>query len=234
MSGASALNARWQGMAKSFNARSRRERGLIAAVGVFGILLLGNALLIEPKLMKASAAQRAAMASNNDLSAVEQQMQVARVQLGMDPDAGRKAEIARHKNDLAAADAALKAIESRLVPPDQMNALLERLLAKNTSLRLVSFKSLPPVNLAEAGNEGTKDAAKPQPAEDAGSGLFRHGVELKLEGSYGDLYRWLWQLEQVPQRLLWGDARFSVLDYPKAVLTVTVYTLSSEKAWLAI
>ncbi len=101
-------------------------------------------------------------------------------------------------------------------------------------LRLVSLKSLAPINLAAAGK--TEEAAKlPLPAAQAKElGLYKHGVEIRLEGSYADLYAWMSQLESAQRKLLWGDVRFTVVEHPRSVLSLTVYTLSTDKAWLAI
>lgn len=59
-------------------------------------------------------------------------------------------------------------------------------------------------------------------------------MEVRLEGSYSDLYAYLNQLEREEKKLLWGRLHFEVQQHPKATLTLLLYTLSSEKAWLAI
>ena len=64
--------------------------------------------------------------------------------------------------------------------------------------------------------------------------LYRHGVEIRLEGSYGQLQAYLAQLEKLQQKLLWGKLEYRVIDYPKAELTLTVYPLSPDRTWLAL
>ena len=67
-----------------------------------------------------------------------------------------------------------------------------------------------------------------------GPGLFRHGVEMKLEGTYAEVLNWLRLLEEAPQKVLWGDVRYVVIEYPRAQVTLTVFTLSLDRSWLAI
>lgn len=230
-----ALKLWWEKLGKAYTARAPREQALLAVAAVAGVLLLGNALLVEPRLAKSRMAQRLADQAKADLLTSEQQLQTLRAQMTVDLDAGNKAELVRLRTEVTATELALKQVESRLVSPAQMNALLDRMLA-SSSLRLISLKSLPPVNLAArtpGAEAATAGAAENQPGPDE-PGLYKHGVELRLEGSYADLYQWLGQMERAPQRLLWGDVRLSVSEYPKTVLMLTVYTLSSEKAWLAI
>ena len=229
----SAVKDRWQALGKRFDAQSPRERALIAAALVGGVLLLGFSLLVDPALSRARIAERQIAQSNSEVVAIQAQLQVLRTQLQVDPDAGRRSEIESLKKDAAAADAAIRQIQSGLVPPEEMNALLERLLARNSGLRLLSLKSLPPVNLAESVAESLRGAEKTAPAS-IGPGLFRHGVEMKLEGTYAEVLNWLRLLEEAPQKVLWGDVRYVVIEYPRAQVTLTVFTLSLDRSWLAI
>ncbi|MCP5268275.1 MAG: hypothetical protein H6943_04445 [Zoogloeaceae bacterium] len=231
----SALKLWWENLGKAYTARAPREQALLAVAAVAGVLMLGNALLVEPRLAKTRVAQGLADKAKAELQTSEHQLQTLRTQMNVDLDAGNKAELVRLRTEVTATETALKQVEGRLVSPAQMNALLERMLA-SSSLRLVSLKSLAPVNLAaRTTNADTATAAGAEKQQGADEpGLYKHGVELRLEGTYADLYQWLGQMERAPQRLLWGDVRLSVNNYPKTVLTLTVYTLSSEKAWLAI
>jgi MSHA biogenesis protein MshJ len=229
------LQAKWALLRDRFNAYSQRERGLLAGAAIGGVLLLGFSLLIDPNLARVRVLQKTADQARTELAAAQAQLQMVKAQLKVDPNASRRAEIAALKNDLASVDASLKKLENGLVAPEQMNALLERLLARHVSLKLLSFKSLTPTNLAEAVAEGDKSAdGQKARIPSSAPGLYKHGVELRLEGSYSDLHAWVAQLEAAPQKVLWGDVRFVVAEYPRAVLTLTVYTLSLEKSWLAI
>ena len=64
--------------------------------------------------------------------------------------------------------------------------------------------------------------------------LYKHGVEITVVGSYADLLAYLVELEKMPQRVLWNSVKLTVEDYPRARLTLTVYTLSLDKAWLSV
>jgi MSHA biogenesis protein MshJ len=179
--------------------------------------------------------QKTADQARTELVAAQAQLQTIKAQLQVDPDAPRRAEIAALRNDLSNVETSLKKLENGLVAPEQMNALLERLLARHVSLKLLSFKSLTPINLAEAVAGAGKPADEMKRlVSSSAPGLYKHGVELRLEGSYSDLHAWVAQLEAAPQKVLWGEVRFVVAEYPRAVLSLTVYTLSLEKSWLAI
>ncbi|MCU6498389.1 type II secretion system protein M [Rugamonas sp. A1-17] len=92
---------------------------------------------------------------------------------------------------------------------------------------------------ANANVNANAAAAKPQPAG-AGTGtapaplLFRHGVQLVLQGSYLEMIDYLEALEAMPTQLFWGAAVLDADQYPQARLTLTLYTLSLDQKWIAL
>jgi len=99
--------------------------------------------------------------------------------------------------------------------------VLEEMLERNKRLRLVDLKTLPITDLAAT--QGP-----------AGRRIFRHGVELTLDGGYLDLHAYLQALERLSTQLYWGKLEMSVAAYPVATLKLTVYTLSFNQAWLVV
>jgi MSHA biogenesis protein MshJ len=86
-----------------------------------------------------------------------------------------------------------------------------------------------PAPAAAGATPAPAPAAPPQP-----SLLFRHGVQLVLEGSYPDMVNYLQALEHMPTRLFWGGAALDAQKYPQARLTLTLYTLSLDQKWIAL
>ena len=79
----------------------------------------------------------------------------------------------------------------------------------------------------------TQSAEVPAPLS-ATDGLFKHGVEITVEGSYQELAAYLARLEQAEAKLLWSSVSLSAENHPRLVLTLTVYSLSLERAWLIV
>jgi len=59
-------------------------------------------------------------------------------------------------------------------------------------------------------------------------------VELTLRGSYFDMLDYLAQIEALPWQMYLGKLKLDARDYKRPVLTLTLYTLSLDKAWLTI
>jgi len=220
------LRLSWSRLNERYAALSQRERLMLALAVVLGPLLIGHSLFVDP--VRARARGLESGIATQSASAVQLQAEVVNLQqqLKIDPDAGRKAELAALVGERDKLDEQLRQFGSVLVRPEEMNGLLERLLARHAGLRLVSLKTLAPQSVLQPG-DGAKDSDG-KPVE-RGFDLYRHGVEIRLEGSYGQLQAYLSQLEKLQQRLLWGQLSYRVLDYPKAELALTVYTLSPDK-----
>jgi len=174
----------------------------------------------------------------------EQRAQLAGVQAqmaalqspGMNPDVAARAELDGLKKQLDELASRFQVMERSLVPPQQMSSSLEDMIGTKAGLRLLSLKTLPAAPLLDKKVEpGDKASAKPQDkVENPSAGLYKHGVEIRLEGSYQDLTAYLQRLEQSQMKLLWSSVSLSADNHPKLVLTLTVYTLSLDRAWLIV
>lgn len=147
-----------------------------------------------------------------------------------------------------------------LVGPDQMLPLLSQLLGRHSGLRVRALQSLghtpwpegaagSPATTANTPTPPTPSAAarsataaapaanKAAPAADPSPDtprLYRHAVELQVEGSYADLLAYLRTLEALPHKLLWGALTLQVEQHPRVLLTLRLYTLSPRASWVEL
>lgn len=127
----------------------------------------------------------------------------------------RHAELQRRVNDV---NERIAKERRRFTPPERMRSTLEEMLRAHTRLSLVELRTVPAVPLGEGGS----------------AGLYRHGMEITLAGTYIDFYEYLRALERLPTQLYWGKIELRVSEHPKATLKLTVYTVSFDAAWLVV
>jgi len=226
-----ALGQQWNKLCQRYAALSRRERVFVALALVVGPLMIGNALFVDPQWSRSKLMQGSITTQNDSLVALQAQGASLQQELSIDPDAGKKAELATLSGERVRLDEQLRQVGAALVRPEDMNGLLESLLARNAGLRLLSLKTLAPQSVLRPKETAKERDGKPV---ERSFDLYRHGVEIRLEGSYGQLLAYLTQLEKLPQRLLWGQLSYRVIDYPRSEMTLTVYTLSPDKTWLTL
>lgn len=232
------MKARWQKLAGRFDALVARERWLVIGAVLGGIVMIGTMQFVEPALNRTKLAQHALLEQGAQLSTLRAQM-LALQSSSKDPDVAARAELAELRKKLAELGERLGAMERSLVPPERMASLLEDLVGRGKDLKLISLRTLPvkpvlekPVEKAPAGPAAATPPAAP--VSGASAGLYKHGVEILLEGSYADLAAYLVRLEKSEVKLLWSDVSLSSEQYPKLQLKLTVFTLSLDRTWLTV
>lgn len=226
-----------------------RQRLLVFLAAALVMAALADVAFLEPLLAGQKKLAREMAQSHSLLRSVYAQIEALGKVSSSDPDAENKNRLAELRRKLAQADASLLELQQKLVTPDKMASLLEDILRKNGHLQLIAMQSLPASALLEEadsapGGESARQeavagksvaaAAKPGKGERREKVLYKQGVQITLRGSYADLLQYLTMLENLPWQMYWGKASFKVERYPVATLTFTVYTLSTERAWLSV
>lgn len=231
------MKARWQALLKRFDALTQRERALVAAAVICGILLVGNTIFIEIPLARAKSLSRQILNEQGELATL--QIQLAQLQGSMrDPNEENRVLLANLSEQLQSARESLTRYEKLLVAPQDMPALLERLLTRHASLRLLKLNSLPTVQanaalpVAQVIADATAEKAEPVVAQDE-LAVWKHGVDIEVEGKYAELAAYVADIEKLPQRLMWGEVELKA-DYPNVRLRLKIYTYSLDQAWLKL
>lgn len=224
----------WRRAGRRFDAHTLRERQIAIVALLALVLLVLDHFWLSAAFKAWYPAQAEQRQAERTLAQLQQQLQQDQAQ-AQARTLQDKAELATWRARVRAGDEALRAHEVTLVGPDQMLPLLEQLLARHGQLHLRSMQSLARTDLlappTAAGAPSVAASASPQIP---GTTLYRHGVDISLEGSYAELLSYLNALEALPQRLLWGGLRLKVEQHPRVVLTLRLYTVSREQHFLEL
>lgn len=231
--------SRWSGsrLARRFDERPRRERI------VWTLALCALAIVVADQAWFTPAFQRWRAADQQQLQAAGAlatlQAELTRVQgVGTAQEQLLTDELAQWKQRVGTQSQALREWQATLVAPAQMVEVLEQMLPRHGRLRVRSLQSLGVSDALAGAAPAAATAASVSVGAAASKGdapaLYRHGLELVVEGSWADLTAWLQALESMPQRVMWGGLSLRVEQHPKAVLTLRLYTLSLERGWLEI
>jgi MSHA biogenesis protein MshJ len=235
-------------LAGRFAAMSRRERGIILVAGIVSIAMLGTVYGVDPQKARLKrTADALQSARTTELQLKEQSSALSRT-LAQDLNAEPRVRVEELKKKVAALDDNLRVLHKGLVPPEHMGALLEDMLNRNARLKLLALRTLPVAPLVDDAKPAVDAKGKPQIAADktpekaaekvalasAPRRVFKHGVELTVQGSYHELLAYLGQLERLPVQMFWSDTRLDAKDYPRVKLTLKLFTLSLDETWLVL
>ncbi len=219
----------WQKIVLRIDARSLRERAMIFAAAVFILLALVNSVFLDPQFGKQKLLSQKLQQDQTQIATLQRETQQKLSGQKLDPDVANRARLAQLKQQLEQMNGQLREMQKGLVSPDKMSVLLEDILKRNGKLRLMSLKTLPASSLSQAAPSDAKITADKAAA---GESVYKHGVEIVVEGGYLDMLYYMVELEAMPWQLYWGKAKLRVDDYPQATLTLTLFTLSLDKKWL--
>lgn len=214
---------------------ARRERGLAVLAAVVLIIGLGEQILIEPVLKRRALLLGQISAQRSERDTMQQHL----AGTGGDPNAALRAQRDALLTQVRATDREFYALQSGLVQPQHMGALLQSLLTEHRGLQLLGLRSLPVTAVGEPGSDVAKKTATASApgvaASDTGSAaeawLYRHAVEIRVQGNYADMLGYLQALEAMPRRVHWGDLDIDARNSPANVMTVTLFTVSLERSW---
>ena len=234
----------WQTLSFKIDALSLRERALTFAAFAALLIFLFYSLVLNPLYAKQTASLARMSQQQNQIAGINLEMTQKMQAYAIDPDALSKLSLQKIKLETEQLGSALRITQKGLVAPDKIVFLLENILKSHGKLHLVSLKTLPASGVSDAallnaehGADAKAQALVPSTATAPVKPpelLYRHGVEIVVQGSYPDMERYMAALETMPAQLFWGRAKLSVIEYPIAKLTLTLYTVSLDNKWMKL
>lgn len=210
------------------DAMSLRERALVFA-GILGLLLVFAINYLFPPLQAQQKQLQSELKVKRDqIQLLYAQMEGTARSMQRDTEADQRARIADLKQKLLAIEGPTAPGAQQLVTPREMVRLVRELLTRNQALQLVRLENLPATVLTAPG----LDAAVVNPTSTAAGQIYRHGLKIKVRGSYRDIARYVSALESLQWRVFWGDISLETRAYPMSELTLVLYTLSPNAEWI--
>ncbi|TCV85222.1 MSHA biogenesis protein MshJ [Sulfurirhabdus autotrophica] len=221
----------WKTLVTKIDLLSLRERVMVFAMAAVVLVALLNTAVIDPLYAKQKLFSLQVNQDQAQMIAIQTEIQQKIQAHQFDPDMANQIRLKEVKLKATKMNADLMEMQKGLVSPDKMAALLEDILKRNGNLRLVSLKTLSASNLSESKAQegqavvnGSAGGAAPvaqnnEPKKPADSPVFKHGVEIVVQGSYLDLLNYMTELETMPWQLFWGKVNLNVIDYPKSVVS---------------
>ena len=226
------MKEQWRRLAARFDALQIRERILVLAGVVVCTWLLYDTLALQPLEARKKRVERQIAESRNNIKLAEAILSAQ--EPVADADGVKRAYRDALRKQLAEIDQGIQGVQRGLVPPERMGKLLEEMLSRSRGLQLVTLRTLPVRRVDDSAvAPAGKPAVKPG-VKESERAVFQHGFELTLQGSYADVHGYLAQLEKLPWRMFWGRITVSAENHPRLRVTLTVLTLSLNKAWLIV
>ncbi len=213
------------------DALTLRERAILFVSVLAALFLLATNVAFSSLFKERARLDQELTAKRDQTRTLQAQIESIVTEHGRNPDEVNRARIVELKAQLREREGGLSSSLHGVVSPREMARLIEQVLSRNRALTVVGIENLPAVLLQE---DGSVAPAGDKPEKDAAAGMYKHGVRIVLDGQYPDILRYLRSLEQLPWKVLWGEVRLQTDHYPISRVTLVIYTLSLDAAWIGV
>ncbi len=220
-------------LAARIDERNRRERLLLALTLAVVVLVAWNGLFRAPLAERRAVAVDSVAQLERDIASLEDsragiEEKIAR----LEGESGMSA-VERVRQRLDALDAVLAERTARLISPDQMVRALRDVVNADAEVSLVRLRNAgaTPVITEPGGDADNEDTTS---ADDGIPRVYRHDVELVVEGRYLALLAYLERLEGLEWQFQWEAITVETREYPVTRATVSLSTLSLAEDWIGV
>ncbi len=217
------MNSWFKTNADKFNALSLRERALISLVIIVAILLGWWHFYAEPTQNKAELQHQENNRITTEVDTALAAINEIRSRIDAGVHKGKEKKLVQLRQELEATEERLRLKTVELIDPEDMFQLMRRLIYNESKLSLQSLKRRevkPAIELAE------------DQQDDAG--IYRHVLEIKFSGKFGDILNYMQSLEAADWKLIWDEIELVSNDYPKVTVKLVISTLSTRKEWVGV
>lgn len=198
-----------------FNALSSREKNMSTLAVMVLLWAAWDNLFYQPLQSRAGALDSEVKGLQSNLTS--QQLIAEQLKL-LDPRNPVQEQLHQLESSVDNLKRQLDSGEKKFVPPQQMASALRDMLRQHGNLKLIKLETLP---AKPFGNDDN------QPVW-----VYRHTLELTVQGDFFSTLDYLKALENLAWRVHWNSIDYRVDQYPRAETRIQVYTLSFEKDWL--
>jgi len=225
------MKEQWQQYEGKFLTLSPREQYLIILTGLVAVIFISFTLFIDEKLIQINKLDKQIVELSSSNNTAQMTIEILEESLAQDPNEAINKQITQYEKKLAEVDDKLLLLTSDLINPIQMRYALIELLKTQKKVSLLSFEVVLAQEVAISENE-TK--TKKNIENEQSLTLYKHGIKLKLKGSYFALRDYLNQLEKMEWKFFWQDFDYQITEYPNSELQIEMYSLSTKKEFIGV
>ena len=212
----------WKTLSKGFSELQMREKQLIFWVSLSLIIYLFFWFGISPQLDQYAQHEKSAARKQSELEGLVIQKNALTQALSIDYAERTKRELDIANKELSQLDMELSRLKDGFVAADKMPELLINLLNEQENVQMVEF-NVAPRQTVQFGNGELQSVA-----------LYRHNMTLIVEGSFFELRDYLARIQRSPEKVVVTKFRYTVQEYPNAVLTLQLATVSNNETFISI
>jgi MSHA biogenesis protein MshJ len=213
-------------LGNQFDERPALEKALVVTTLVLVLTWVFFSFVSAPVRTEAAALRSQLAQAQSQLLLLELREQTAITASATDPNEPVRERIARVIEAQNGLDGELQQLAGNLVTPQSMTRVLTSILERQTGLTLLSIDNVAPQLVQSSDATGA--------ANQASQRIFKHSLNLQLEGDYLSLIGYLRRIEGFSERFFWDQLSFTQTVWPSARISIQLHTLSTEEGFVGV
>jgi MSHA biogenesis protein MshJ len=230
------MKQQWLDYSDKFLQLTSREQFLVLLTGLVAVFFIISYFFIDDKNQKTINFDKKIQSMVSTNKTLEYSINAYQSLLKQDLDKDILNKIIQLEVKLEKIDHQLAGLTTALINPREMREALLKLLELEPGVSLLSFELIgakPLLDLSEQPQNVTDSNVEPT-REQLGLNLYKHGIKIKLSGTYFQLRNYLQQLEQLSWKFFWQNFQFVVKEYPQSEVDITIYSLGLKKEFIGV
>lgn len=225
---------------EKIDSRILRERVLIFITLIAVVFLLWNFLVQANFDRERKVLQAEAEKISSEQKSLETQISTLAMAMASDPAIAKNNEINKLNSEISVVEERLSGLSQGLISAEKLPKVLEEVLLRTASVKLLQVRTLAASELQLAATTTVTTTATTTEANSAsktnsgGTGVYKHGVLIRVAGSYSELIQLMTEIEALQWKFYWESLDYTVKQYPNAEIDIRVFTLSSEEGLLGV
>lgn len=240
------MSKQWQQYSDSFLQLTIREQYLILLTGLVAVIFCLFYFFIDENMIENTNNRQKIRQLEQATQRLTSTAAEYKRALKEDVNKATREQIAQLETKISKTDSKLLALTSELIDPIQMRYALLELLKVKPGVTLKSFELIgaqplltqtvltQQANSQYQDDQGDIENNLEQHVQESTLNLYRHGIKLKLSGSYFDLRDYLQQLEQLSWTFFWQDFSFTMTEYPMNEVEIEIYSLGTKEDFVGV
>lgn len=213
------IRQRLQKIEDRINALALRERALLLLAALAVVFFLVDTLMLRPLDQRRQESRRLLDQTSDRVALLSSSVEQLASQQRTDPNAALIAERSSLQQRIQTISSDLRQLDTGLLEPGEMLALLHHLLADRADLTLLSLDKMP---------------TEPLDPESTVGSIFVHRFSIVFESSFSGLLDYVRVIETMPRGLYWESLKLSVPEWPTNRAEVVLYMLALDEDWLGV
>lgn len=202
---------------------SIRERILVSITSLCVLFLLWQVLIFDQINYLKDKISSNSSKMQQQISNLQGQITQVSTTLSLDPVVRLEEQIKKLYKENEELKSKLFGMKEKLISPAQMMLILKNIL-DNKNLEVISLKNLSPISVLT--NFEEKDQEEENEESKLTFKVYKHGLEIILNGSFFQVRDFLLEAEELPYKLLWEELEFAITEYPLARVKIVIRALS--------